>query len=99
MEEMEEYIKLHAFVFIQLLSICYVIYFRPFDCPKENIIEIFNDLMFLGLSLIIMLITEKEYQSKFFSNLMIYLILASGAVSFITILASIALSVGKTVKR
>lgn len=86
MKDMDQTVKLSTFFFINLASLGYMIALKPFSSIKENMIDIFNDFIFLMQNVIIINVSKDDFRFQFLSNIMIYLIMASGMITLLIIL-------------
>lgn len=73
--------------------VVYLILMRPFETVKDNLIEIFNDFIYVVQTVLVMVISEEDFRSTQLSNLMIYLVIISGFVTLIILVLSALFSV------
>jgi cysteine-rich repeat protein len=62
----------------QLLHFCVIVFVRPFSHSKDNIIEVFNELIFTSVLWSVVYLNKKEKWSNITTNAFVYLLMVPG---------------------
>jgi hypothetical protein len=62
----------------QLLHFCYIIVIRPFSTVKDNLIEVFNEIIFTFMLFGFIYLNREERWEHIFTDAYVYLIMAPG---------------------
>ncbi|CAI2379329.1 unnamed protein product [Moneuplotes crassus] len=86
------------FFVIQLLHFQYLIFNRPFESKKDNIIEVLNEAVFLTLTLIITLFQEESDWKKGMATVLIMIVMINGFMISFIIMVDSCISISKSIK-
>lgn len=75
----------------QLIYFCYIFVVRPFTILKENVVEVFNELIFTVLVFILVFVNEKDKWNNIKESAFVYLLIMPSIFLLIT-------SIGKYLK-
>lgn len=99
MEHILTSVRLFTFIMFQFCAFLYVIYVRPFDNIKDNLIEIVNDSVYVILSIMMMFLDQINFKSSILMMPMVYLVMLNGAIVILITYTSIVIDIIKKLKR
>ncbi|CAI2368850.1 unnamed protein product [Moneuplotes crassus] len=86
------------FFVIQLLHFQYLIFNRPFESKKDNIIEVLNEAVFLTLTLIITLFQKESDWKEGMATVLIMIVMINGFVVSFIIMVDSCINISKSIK-